>query len=140
MKSTVHTLGLGALIFALAGCTQTSLLKPVSGTTATAIVESPPLYMGTARIIVMLGGKTYSGAAGPLHLDSTGEQALRFGWDPAHKHPHIKQEMDFLIGSTTLTSADGATLDCDHLRHGDDWRLRCKKPGGGEVELQRVRK
>lgn len=140
MKSTVHTLALGAVIFALAGCVQTSTLKPVSGNTASATVESPPLYLGTARFIVALGGKTYTGAAGELHREITGEQALRFGWDPAHKHPNIKQEMIFLFGSTTLTSADGAKLDCDHLRHGDDWRLRCKKPGGGEVALQRVRK
>ena len=140
MKSAVRTLALGAVIVALAACTQTSLLKPVSGNTTSATVESPPLYFGTARLTVALGGKTYTGAAGELHRETTGEQALRFGWDPAHKHPHIKQEMIFLFGSTTLMSADGAKLDCDHLRHGDDWRLRCKKPGGGEVALQRVRK
>ena len=140
MKSTVHTLGLGALILGLTGCTQALLLKPVSGNTASATVESPPLYFGTARLTVVLGGTTYTGAAGELHQETTGEQALRFGWDPAHKHPHIKQEMKFLFGSTTLTSADGAKLDCDHLHHGDDWRLRCKKPGGGKVALQRVRK
>lgn len=140
MKSTVHTLGLGAVIFALASCAQTSTLKPVSGNTASATVESPLLFMGTARLTVVLGGATYTGAAGELIKETTGKQALRFGWDPAHKHPNIKQEMEFFFGSTTLTSADGAKLDCDHLRHGDDWRLRCKKPGGGEVALQRVRK
>lgn len=139
MKSALQTLGLGALILALAGCAQTSLLKPASGNTASATVESPPLYFGTARLAVALGGKTYTGATGELHQETTGEQALRFGWDPAHRHPNIKQEMKFLFGSTTLTSADGATLDCDHLRHGDDWRLRCNKPGGGDVALQRVR-
>lgn len=138
-ETAVYTLVLGAVILALTGCTQTSLLKPVSGNTASATVESPPLYMGTARLTVALSGKTYTGAAGELRRETTGEQALRFGWDPAHKHPNIKQEMKFLFGSTTLTSADGAKLDCDHLRHGDDWRLRCNKPGGGEVALQRVR-
>ena len=139
MKSTLHALRLGAVIFALAGCTQTSLLKPVSGNTASATIESPPLYFGTARLTVALGGKTYTGVAGELHPEITGEQALRFGWDPAHKHPNIKQEMKFQFGSTTLLSSDGAKLDCDHLRHGHDWRLRCKKPSGGEVALQRVR-
>ena len=84
-------------------------------------------------------GKTYAGVAGEARKDTTGEQALRFGWDPAHKHPHIKQEMDFLFGSTILTAPDGTQLACDHLRHGDDWRLRCKRPDSKEVVMRRVR-
>ncbi|MBX3647776.1 MAG: hypothetical protein KF766_08955 [Rhodocyclaceae bacterium] len=133
-----------ALAFAVAtgglpGCTQTSLLKPVSGNAASATVESP-ILTGTTRITVSLDGKTYAGVAVEARKDTTGEQALRFGWNPAHKHPYIKQEMDFLFGSTILTAPDSTQLACDHLRHGDDWRLRCKRPGGGEILLQRVRK
>ena len=132
-----------ALAFAVAtgglpGCTQTSLLKPVSGNAASATVESP-ILAGVARIAVTLDGKTYAGVAGEARKDTTGEQALRFGWDPAHKHPHIKQEMDFLFGSTILTAPDGTQLACDHLRHGDDWRLRCKRPDSKEVVMRRVR-
>ena len=76
---------------------------------------------------------------GVAFLALTGEQALRFGWTPEHKHRWIKQEMTFLFGSTILAAIDGATLTCDHLQHGDDWRLRCKRPSGGEVFLQRAR-
>ena len=47
--------------------------------------------------------------------------------------------MDFLFGSTILKAPDGTQLACDHLRHGDDWRLRCKKPDNEEVVLQRAR-
>lgn len=48
--------------------------------------------------------------------------------------------MKFLYGSTTLTAADGDKLDCGHLRHGDDWRLLCKRPDNGEVAFQPVTK
>ncbi len=138
MKTASIALVLAAATAGLSGCMQTSLLKPVSGNAASATVESP-ILAGTARITVSLAGKTYVGVAGEARKDTTGEQALRFGWDPVHKHPHIKQEMDFLFGSTILTTPDGSQLACDHLRHGDDWRLRCKRPDGGEIVLQRVR-
>lgn len=138
MKIASIALALAVATGGLSGCTQTALLKPVSGNAASAIVESP-ILAGTARITVSLDGKTYSGMAGKAQKDTTGEQALRFGWDPAHKHPHIKQEMDFLFGSTILTAPDGTQLACDHLRHGDDWRLRWKRPDSGEVVLQRGR-
>jgi hypothetical protein len=139
MESAVNTLALGAVILAVAGCTQTPLLKPVSGNGASATVENP-IVLGRARLAVVLGGKTYAGVAGEARKQATGEQARRFGWDRARKHPHIKQEMEYLFGSTILTAADGATLACDHLQHGDDWRLRCTRPGGGVIALQRVSK
>ena len=138
MKIATIALALAVATGGLAGCTQTSLLKPMSGNAASATVESP-ILAGTARITVSLDGKTYVGAAGEARKDTTGGQALRFGWDPAHKHPYIKQEMDFLFGSTILKAPDGTQLACDHLRHGDDWRLRCKKPDNEEVVLQRAR-
>ena len=137
MKTASIALLLAAATAGLSGCTQTSLLKPVAGNAAFATVASP-ILSGTARITVSLDGKAYSGMAGKAQKDTTGDQALRFGWDPAHKHPHIKQEMDFLFGSTILTAPDGSQLACDHLRHGDDWRLRCKRPDSGEIVLQRV--
>ena len=56
-----------------------------------------------------------------------------------HKHPFIKQEMRFYFGTTTLTADDGAKLACDHLKHGDDWRLRCKIGDGKEIALYRVK-
>lgn len=120
----------------LAGC-QTSLLKPVSGNTASATVKYP-ILIGATQITVSLDGKAYAGVAGELHRDTTGEQALRFGWEPGHRHPHIKQEMKFLFGTATLTAADGSKLVCDHLQHGDDWRLRCKTAEGREIALNRV--
>ena len=138
MRSALNALALGVVSFALAGCAQTSLLKSASGDGASATVENP-ILLGTARLSVVLDGKTYTGPAGEARKETSGEQARRFGWDPEHKHPHIKQEMKFLFGSTTLTAADGARLECNHLQHGDDWRLRCKRAGGGEVHLQRVR-
>lgn len=82
----------------------------------------------------------YVGGAGELVEDDTGKQARRFGWEPAHKHPNIEQEMKFLYGSANLTDAGGDKLEYDHLQHGDDWRLRCRKPGNGDVTFQRVTK
>lgn len=140
MKSIKNAFALGIItIFVLPGCTPTLLLKPVPDDSASATVESPPLYFGTARLTVVLDGKRYAGAAGELREDKSGMQARRFGWRPGHKHPNIRQEIKFLFGSSVLTAADGTQLECDHLRHGDDWRLRCKRPGGGEVQLQRDR-
>lgn len=136
-KTAVNTLVLGVAILALTGCAQTSLLKAASGSDASATVENP-IVLGHARLAVVLDGKTYKGVAGESRKEATGEQALRFGWNPEHKHRWIRQEMAFLFGSTILAAADGATLTCDHLQHGDDWRLRCKKPGGSEISLQRL--
>jgi hypothetical protein len=140
MKAAMRLLAMFAAVPALVACTQTSLLKPVSGNSASATVESLPVLFGTAHISVSMDGKMYVGDAGGLAEDETGKQARRFGWEPAHKHPNIKQEMKFLYGSTSLTAVDGDKLECDHLRHGDDWRLLCKRPGNGEVTFQRVTK
>lgn len=137
MKTRLIVFVLIAATGLLAGC-QTSILKPESGNTASAIVEHP-ILLGTTHITVTLDGKLYTGVAGELHKDATGEQALRFGWQPKHKHFRIKQEMEFYFGTTTLTTADGEKLDCDHLKHGDDWRLRCKLGDANEVALYRVK-
>ncbi len=87
---------------------------------------------------MVLDGKTYNGVAGKSRKEATGEQTLRFGWNPEHKHWWIRQEMTFVFGSTILAATDGATLTCDHLQHGDDWRLRCNRPSCSEVSLQRL--
>ncbi|MDT3736784.1 MAG: hypothetical protein ROZ00_11200 [Denitratisoma sp.] len=136
MKLIINRWVMSFVLFSLAGCSQTLLLQQMAGNSATATVESPPLHSGAARLTVMLDGKTYAGSAGETHEDATGEQARRFGWSKDHKHKWIKQEMEFLVGSTVLVAADGARLECDHLRHGGDWRLRCKRSGGGEIQLQ----
>ena len=136
-KAPMNTLVLGVAFLALTGCAQTSLLKAASGNGASAAVENP-VILGRARLAVVLDGKTYSGVAGESRKETSGEQALRFGWTPEHRHRWIKQEMTFLFGSTILAATDGAALSCDHLQHGDDWRLRCKGPGGREVFLQRA--
>ena len=137
-KVAVNTVVMGVAFLALTGCAQTSLLKEASGSGASATVEDP-IVLGRARLAVVLDGKTYNGVAGDARKEATGGQALRFGWNPGHKHRWIKQEMTFLFGSTVLAATDGATLTCDHLQHGDDWRLRCRRPSGGEVALQRAR-
>ena len=92
----------------------------------------------SAKCIVDTG---LNGAAAPAGFAAHGS-AKR----PQHKvrakfavAAHIKQEMDFLFGSTILTAPDGTQLACDHLRHGDDWRLRCKRPDSKEVVMQRVK-
>lgn len=138
MRSVLRPMAPLAVLLALAACTQTSLLRPASGDGASATVVNP-ILLGTAQLSVVLDGKTYTGLAGEARHDTTGEQARRFGWDPEHKHPHIKQEMKFLFGSTALMAADGTKLECEHLRHGDDWRLRCKTAEGKDIALYRVK-
>jgi hypothetical protein len=136
MKTQASSLAITiAVAVLLAACAQISTLKPTSSASASATVENPIIF-GKARLSVVLGGKTYTGQAGESRNDTSGDQARRFGWNPEHRHPHIKQEMDFLFGRTTLRAVDGAQLQCDHLQHGDDWRLRCKDASGGEFQLQ----
>lgn len=137
MKTRLIVFALIAASCLLGGC-QTSVLKPEAGNTATATVEHP-IFFGTTHITVILDGKTYVGVAGELHKDATGEQALRFGWQPKHKHFMIKQEMEFYFGSIILMADDGKKLACDYLNHGDDWRLRCKIGDGKEIALYRVK-
>ncbi len=133
MKITFPTLALVAMTGVLTGC-QTFLLKPESGNMAFATIEHP-VFWGNTRITVSLDGKSYAGIAGELKNETTGEQAKRFGWKLDHKHPNIKQEVNFLFGSTTLAAGDGMLLACDHLNHGDDWRLRCLTAQGNELAL-----
>lgn len=137
MKTALATLALVAATVGLAGC-QTSLLKPMSGNSASATVKYPILW-GATQITVMIDSKTYTGVAGELHDETTDEMTRRFGWEPSHLHPNIKQEMKFLYGSTTLKASNGEKLACDHLKHGDDWRLRCKTANGKEIALYRVK-
>lgn len=138
MSGVNRTFALVVALLQLSGCTQTLLLT--SDNSASATVKSPPIHFGTARFTVVMDGKTYVGSAGELREDTSGTQSRRFGWAARHKHPNIRQEMKFLFGSSMLAAADGGQLECDHLRHGDDWRLICKKPAGaGEVQLQRHR-
>ena len=137
MKTALAALTLIAASAGLAGC-QTSLLKPMSGNSASATVTYPILW-GATQIAVVLDNKEYTGVAGELNDETTDEQVRRFEWAPDHKHPNIKQEMSFVFGSTTLTAGDGEKLSCDHLKHGDDWRLRCKTVNGKEIVLYRVK-
>ena len=134
MKTVLMILVLAA---AISGCAQTSLLRSPSDSQVSATVEDP-ILPGEAQITVVFDGKTYSGVEGESYEDTTGKQALRFGWKPGHEHPNIKQEVNFFFGSTTLVASDGSRLSCDYLHHGDDWRLLCKTPDRGEVSLRRV--
>lgn len=137
MKTALTTLVLVATIVGLAGC-QTSLLKPMSGNSAFATVKYPILW-GPTQITVMFDSKSYTGVAGELHDKTTDEMTRRFGWESSHEHPNIKQEVKFFYGSTTLTANNGEKLACDHLKHGDDWRLRCKTADGKEIALYRIK-
>lgn len=137
MKTALAALTLVAASAALTGC-QTSFLKPMSGNSASATVKYPILW-GATQITVALDNRIYTGVAGELHDETTNEQARRFEWAPGHEHPNIKQEMSFLYGSTTLTAGDGEKLSCDHLKHGDDWRLRCKTAQSNEIKFYRVK-
>lgn len=137
MKTALATLALVAATAGLTGC-QTSLLKPMSGNSASATVKYSLLW-GDTQITVSLDGKTYSGIAGKLHNETTGEQALRFGWEPGHQHRRIKQEVNFYFGTATLAADNGEKLVCDHLKHGDDWRLRCKAVNDKEIALYRIK-
>lgn len=120
----------------LAGC-QTSILKPESGNSATATVEHP-IFFGQTHIAVTLDGKTYTGVAGESQEDITGEQALRFGWQPEHKHRSVRHKLRFFFGTTILTEDGGEKLVCDYLKYVDEWRLRCKIGEGKEIALYRV--
>ena len=136
MKAVFTTLALVIATGLLTGC-QTSLLKPEQGSTAYATVIHP-IFWGATRITVTLNGMTYAGVANESSHDISGEQAIQFGWQSDHRHPNIRQEMRFLLGETTLTANDGANLACSHLRHGDDWRLRCKTAQSNEITFYRV--
>lgn len=137
MKTALVALTLVAASTGLTGC-QTSFLKPMSGNSASATVKYP-IFWGNTQIAVALDNRIYTGVAGELNDETTDDQVRRFGWAPTHEHPNIKQEMSFLFGSTTLTAGDGEKISCDHLKHGDDWRLRCKTVNGREIALYRVK-
>lgn len=123
-KFSVATLSAAIVLVMLTGCQQTLILKPDSSINASAVVTSQILY-DSAQISVFLDRKIYSGEVIKPTKQATDEQAIQFGWQPGHKHRNIKQEMLFFFGTTTLNSVDGTTLTCDHLKHGDNWRLRC---------------
>ena len=99
-------------------------------------------HIGGTRIYVTLDNKSYSGTAGELVEDVTGEQLKRFSWEnvhSVHNHSRIRQKSRILYGVTTLTAADGALLACEHLRHGGVWRLLCKTADGKDILLSRVK-
>lgn len=77
MKTALTTLALVVTTVGLAGC-QTSLLRLLSGNSASATVKYPILW-GATQITVSLDSKTYAGVAGELHNEITNEQAHRFG-------------------------------------------------------------
>ncbi len=133
MKTAFSTLILVATAGLLAGC-QTSMLKPESGNATLATVKHP-IFWGDTRITVLHNGKSYTGVAGELIDETTDERADSFGWKPGHRHPNIKQEMKFQFGTTTLTANDGTLLVCAHMKHGDNWRLRCSTTLGEEIKL-----
>lgn len=137
MQTRLIVLALIAATGLLAGC-QTSILRPESSNSASAIVDDPVLF-GSPHFTVTLDGKTYTGVASELRKDQGGEQALRFGWQPEHTHFLTKGKMGFYFGTTTLTTVGGEKLICDHLNHGDDWRLRCMLGDGNEIALYRVK-
>lgn len=137
MKLHFITFVMIAATTVLTGC-QTSTLKPLSEDTATATVVHP-IFFGATRITVTLDGRTFTGVAGELHEDVTGEQALRFDWQPRRKRISVRRKLNVFFGATTLTSDDGEKLACDHLKYVDEWRLRCKIDGGKEVALYRVK-
>lgn len=87
MKAVFMILALAA---AISGCAQTSLLRSPSDSQVSATVEDP-ILPGEAQITVVFGGKAYSGVEGDSHEDTTGEQALRFGWNPASQCPTFRR-------------------------------------------------
>lgn len=143
MKTRLSMLATFTAIGLLTGC-QTATIKPEPISAATV---DEPLFSGATRISVKLDEKTFTGVAGELHPETSREQALRFGWQPKHKHypedynPHktgIRDKWGYYFGSTIVTTADGEKLACDHLKHAGIWRLLCKSSDGKELALYRA--
>ena len=123
-KLIVKIFGIPSIVVAFTGCAQTLHLKSATDATSSAVVMHQMLY-GSAQISLLLNGSIYSGQVSKPTKQASGEEVIKFGWKLDHKHPNIKQEVLFLIGSDTLTATDGKKLACDYLVHGDNWRLRC---------------
>jgi hypothetical protein len=103
-------------------------------------ILTDPVLFGNARITVSINKKIYQGPASELSEIAVGDISKQFGWNPDHEHRNIKQEMDFLIGTTTLRAEDSSTIQCRHLKHGSDWRLICTNPKGEEIGLLQANK
>ena len=134
VKLSILIAGIGVL----SGC-QTLELHTASEPRTSATVTDPVLF-GNARITVSINKKIYQGPAGELSEIAVGDISKQFGWNPDHEHRNIKQEMDFLIGTTTLRAEDSSTIQCRHLKHGSDWRLICTHPKGEEIGLLQANK
>lgn len=133
----VRAINLATILAAglLTGC-QTSLVGPNPERSSKAMVEHPFLA-GPTRFTVTLENQTYVGIAEEPKEDTTGQQALDFGWKLRHHHPSLQPDEAFLYGTSALVSDSGKKLRCDYLKHNEDWRLRCKDDNGVEVMLKR---
>jgi hypothetical protein len=125
-------------IVVLTGC-QTLDLHTASEPRTSATVTDPVLF-GSTRITVSINKKIYRGSVGELSEIAASDISKQFGWNPDHEHRNIKQEMDFLFGTTTLLAEDSSTILCRHLKHGSDWRLLCTNPKGEQIDLLQAKK
>ena len=138
MKTTLTTLALVVATGLLTGC-QTLELHTISEPRVSATITDPVLF-GDARIAVSVNKKIYQGSVGKLSEIAEGDISKQFGWNPDHEHRNIKQEGAFLFGTTTLQAGDATTIQCKHLKHGDDWRLLCTNPKGEKIDLLQAKK
>lgn len=134
VKLSILIAGMGVL----SGC-QTLELHTASEPKTTATITNPVLF-GDARIAVSINKKIYQGSVGKLSDIAVGDISKQFGWNPDHDHRNIKQEMAFRFGTTTLLADDATTIQCKHLKHGDDWRLLCTNPKGEQIGLLQAKK
>jgi hypothetical protein len=117
----------------LSGC-QTLELQTATAPRISATVTNP-VFFGDARIAVSIDKNTYQGSVSKLSEIAFGDIPKQFDWNPEHKHMNIKQEMAFLFGTTTLQAENTETIQCEHLKHGNDWRLLCTNPKGEQLGL-----
>lgn len=125
-------------ISVLSGC-QTLELHTASEPNTSATITNPVLF-GDARIAVSINKKIYQGSVGKLSDIAVSDISKQFDWNPDHEHRNIKQEMAFLFGTTILRADDATTIQCKHLKHGDDWRLLCTNPKGEQIGLLQAEK
>ncbi|MFO0440477.1 MAG: hypothetical protein ACK5ZW_07485 [Betaproteobacteria bacterium] len=134
VKLSILIAGIGVL----SGC-QTLELHTASEPKTSATITDPVLF-GDARIAVSINKKIYQGSVGKLSDIAVGDISKQFDWNPDHEHRNIKQEMAFLFGTTILRADDATTIQCKHLKHGDDWRLLCTNPKGEQIGLLQAKK
>jgi hypothetical protein len=134
VKLSILIAGIGIL----SGC-QTLELHTASEPRTSATVTDPVLF-GNARITVSINKKIYQGSVGELREIAASDISKQFDWNPDHGHRNIKQEMNFLFGTTTLLAEDSSAIQCRHLKHGSDWRLLCTNPKGEQIGLLQAKK